>query len=397
MIAPELDLPDVSAIVDAVRRDGDAALARYAAEFGDDAPRRVSQAEVDAAYERIDASLRAALHGAAERIEVFARAQRASLTDVELDVGWARIGHRVLPLARAGIYVPAGAYPLPSTLLMCAIPARVAGVAGIIACTPRPNDAILAAARVAGVTELHVAGGAQAIAAMAYGTASIARVDIVVGPGNAYVAAAKRLVYGICGIDAIAGPSEVLIVASNDANARIVAADLIAQAEHDVSARAMLVTDDADFVKTVEAEIDVQLATLATATIARASLSRKGWFLVAPLEDAADIVNRMAPEHLELHGARAELLAPAMRAYGTLFIGSAVGEVFGDYGSGPNHVLPTGGTARFSSGLSVYNFVAVRTYQRALRAPDAEVIEQTATLAAAEGLDGHRRAALARQ
>lgn len=383
------------AIVENVRRDGDVALAVYAESFGDERPRRIAQEEIAAAYERIDPALRDALHAAAERIERFARAQRGALNDLEIDLGWAKIGHRAVPLQRAGIYVPAGAYPLPSTLLMCAIPARVAGVASIVACTPRAHDTILAAARVAGVRDLFLVGGAQAIAAMAYGTETIARADIVVGPGNAYVAAAKRLVYGACGIDAIAGPSEVLIVASSDADARIVAADLIAQAEHDTDARATLVTDDAAFGDRVASELERQLAHVATSAIARTALSRE-WCRVMPLREAVDFANDVAPEHLELHGARAEALAPSMRAYGTLFVGSMAGEVFGDYGIGPNHVLPTGGAARFSSGLSVFSFLAIRTYQHASGEADATLVAQTATLAESEGLDGHRRAALVR-
>jgi histidinol dehydrogenase len=386
----------IAEILKAVRREGDVAVARYASRFADPGPRRVSEAEIEAAYGRIDPELRAALHGSAARIECFARAQRASLSDVELDLGWVRVGHRATPFERAGIYVPAGAYPLPSTLLMCAIPARVAGVATVIACTPRPNDAILAAACVAGVDELHIVGGAQAIAAMAYGTQTIERVDIVVGPGNAHVARAKRLIFGDCGIDAIAGPSEVLIVASGDADARIVAADLIAQAEHDEAASAILVTDDTEFKRAVDIELERQLVDVTSGVTARVVLERASWARIMPLGDVAGYVNRAAPEHLELHGARAEALAPHMRTYGSLFVGSSVGEVFGDYGTGPNHVLPTGGTARFSSGLSVLSFLAIRTYQRAVRNPEREIIEQTAALAAAEGLDGHRRAALAR-
>jgi histidinol dehydrogenase len=390
-------VPDVDAILEDVRLRGDAAMRDYARSFGDPPPRRIASDEMEAACARIDPALRDALVAAAKRIERFARAQRSALHDVEVDLGSARVGHRAIPLRRVGIYVPSGTYPLPSTLLMCAVPARVAGVGSIVACTPRPNDAILAAAHVAGVDEMHAVGGAQAIAALAFGTRSIARVDTIAGPGNAYVAAAKRAVFGICGIDAIAGPSEVLIIASRDADPERIVADLIAQAEHDVSARAMLITEDEALAKVVDSELERGLEQTATRAAARAALDANGWCCVASLEEAVEIANAVAPEHLELHGAAAESLAQRLHAYGTLFVGSAAAEVFGDYGSGPNHVLPTAGTARFSAGLSVFSFLAIRTYERGQRAPDPEFVAQTATLAGAEGLDGHRRAALVRQ
>jgi histidinol dehydrogenase len=377
--------PTVEEIVAAVRRDGDAAVERYARIFGDEPLRIVSPEEIEAAYARVPADLRVALHCAAERIERFARAQRAVLTDVEIDIGWAKIGHRVTPFGRAGVYVPGGRFPLPSTLLMCAVPALVAGIASIVVCTPRANDAIFAAARVAGLREVTIAGGAQAIAAMAYGTQNIARVDVVTGPGNAYVAAAKRIVYGECGIDAIAGPSELLVIASGDADPAIVAADLLAQGEHDGLARPILITDDAGFARSVEREF-----------ARHGGLCQRDWLHILSLDRAVSLSEKIAPEHLALHGAKAEALAPTLRTFGSLFIGSAAAEVFGDYGAGPNHVLPTGGSARFSSGLSVYDFLAVRTYTRANSAPDSVTIAQTATLAGAEGLQAHRRAALAR-
>ena len=378
-------LPNVDGIIAAIRQDGDSALARYAARFGDDAPRRITPEEIDAAVARTPENVLAALRAAAERIGAFARAQRAALLDVELDVGWATIGHRVVPFERAGIYVPAGRFPLPSTLLMCAIPARVAGVERAFVCTPKANDVILAAAHIAEVHEIVLAGGAQAIAAMAYGTQTVPRADIVVGPGNAYVAAAKRAIFGDCAIDTIAGPSELLVIASGDADARLVAADLRAQAEHDDRARPMLLTDDARFASEVTAELSHQ-----------GGMRQTQWLQIVTLAEAVEVANRLAPEHLALHGSRAERLASQLRSYGTLFIGEHAAEVFGDYGSGPNHVLPTGGSARFSSGLSVYAFLAIRTFERAKCAPDPLLIEQTATLAGAEGLDAHRDAALAR-
>ncbi|MGC2129358.1 MAG: histidinol dehydrogenase [Candidatus Aquilonibacter sp.] len=339
--------PEVQPIIAAVRERGDAALAEYARAFGDPPPRLISRDEIEAAYAKSDSALRDALAGAALRIERFARAQRDALADVAIREGELELGHRVVPLERVGIYVPAGRHPLPSSLLMGAIPARVAGVRERAVCTPRAAREVLAAAHVAGVDEVFEVGGAQAIAALAYGTQSIPRVDLIVGPGNAYVTAAKRAVFGVCGIDALAGPSEIAIVASADANADLVAADMLAQAEHDPDARALLITDDRTFARAVGERIDERLTRLDTAPTARTSLERSGGFVVLALEDAPGFCNRLAPEHLSLQGTRAEALASRCSTYGTLFIGEAAAEVFGDYGSGPNHVLHTGGTARF--------------------------------------------------
>lgn len=387
---------DVSPIVDAVRTRGDDGVNECARRFGDSPLRRIGAGDCADAYASLDRELRDALDGAAQRIEAFARAQREALSDVRLDADELELGHRVMPMERVGIYVPAGRHPLPSSLLMGAIPARVAGVRERIVCTPRADTVVLAAAHVARVDALFEAGGAQAIAAMAYGTQSVPRVDLIVGPGNAYVTAAKRAVFGICGIDALAGPSEIVVVASSDANAALVAADLLAQAEHDDDARAVLITDDRAFASQVASQVERQLETLATAETARESLSRHGGYVICALSDAPYLCNRLAPEHLALHGARAEALDAQMRAYGTIFIGDGAAEVLGDYGSGPNHVLPTGGTARFSSGLSVMTFLTLRTYERSRGKSNRRIASDAATLAQAEGLAAHRAAALAR-
>ena len=387
---------DVLPILAAVRARGDAALAEYALAFGDPPPRRIDRDEIEAAYRASDPELRDALAGAAGRIERFARAQRDALADVTIREGTLELGHRVVPLERVGIYVPAGRHPLLSSLLMGAIPARVAGVRERVVCTPRASREILAAAHVADAGVVFEVGGAQAIAALAYGTQSIPRVDLIVGPGNAHVTAAKRAVFGACGIDALAGPSEIAIVASSDASAELVAADMLAQSEHDPDARALLITDDRTFAHAVGTRIEAQLARLETAATARASLERQGGFVVLELEDAPAFCDRLAPEHLSMQGRRAQRLASRCTAYGTLFIGEGAAEVFGDYGSGPNHVLPTGGTARFSSGLSVMNFLTLRTYERSLGNADRRIANDAAILAQAEGLAAHRAAALAR-
>jgi histidinol dehydrogenase len=387
---------DVRPILDAVQAHGDAALRDYAQRFGDPPPRQIPRDEILAAYSETSDALRDALSGAAQRIERFAQAQRDAIADVTIREGNLELGHQVMAVERVGIYVPAGRHPLPSSLLMGAIPARVAGVRDCIVCTPRAVREVLAAAHVAGIERVFEVGGAQAIAALAYGTQSIPRVDLIVGPGNAYVTAAKRAVFGTCGIDALAGPSEIALVASGDADADLVAADLLAQAEHDDDARALLITDDRAFARSVGERVEARLARLETAETARRSLERHGGFVVLALEDMPAFCNRLAPEHLSLQGPRAQTLASQCTAYGTLFVGENAAEVFGDYGSGPNHVLPTNGTARFSSGLSVMNFLTLRTYERSLGKSDRRIANDAAILAQAEGLAAHRDAALAR-
>lgn len=387
---------DVHPILEAVRTRRDAAVAEYAQRFGDPRPRRVDNTEFEEAYNACAPELREALAGAAERIERFARKQREAFADVTVREGDLELGHRLMPLERAGIYVPAGRHPLPSSLLMGAIPAAVAGVRERVVCTPRAGREVLAAAYVAGVHSVFEVGGAQAIAALAYGTQSIPRVDVIVGPGNAYVTAAKRAIYGECGIDALAGPSEIAIVASGDADADLVAADLLAQAEHDDDARALLITDDGAFARAVSERIDARLASLSTHETARQSLAKNGGYVLLALDDAPAFCDRLAPEHLSLQGERAQSLASECAVYGTLFIGGGAAEVFGDYGSGPNHILPTGGTARFSSGLSVMHFLTIRTFERALGKADRRIANDAAILAEAEGLFAHRDAALAR-
>jgi histidinol dehydrogenase len=389
------DVVDISPIVDAVRTRGDEALTELAARFGDPPPRRVEPSAWAHAYDSLGMRLREALVGAAGRIETFARAQRGALADISIRAGELELGHRVMPIARVGIYVPAGRHPLPSSLLMGAIPARVAGVRERIVCTPRADATVLAAAHVAQVDAVFEVGGAQAIAALAYGTQTIPRVDMIAGPGNAYVTAAKRAVFGVCGIDALAGPSEIVIVASGDADPDIVAADLLAQAEHDDDARALLLTDDRTFADAVAARVERRLERLETAVTARRSLERAGGYAIVPLDDTIAICDRLAPEHLSLQGERAEALAGRFTAYGALFTGTGAGEVLGDYGSGPNHVLPTGSSARYSSGLSVFTFMTVRTFERGAKC-DRRIAKDAAILAEAEGLAAHRDAALVR-
>jgi histidinol dehydrogenase len=399
-VAPEIHR-QVDEILAAVRSRGDTALLEYAARFdgyrGDAAGLAITEAEWRTAGGVAEAT-RAALAYAAARIERYhkeAVPRSWRITDEHGSV----LGQEVRPLARVGVYIPGGRAAYPSTVLMTAIPARVAGVPEIVLVTPpgpdgSVNPTVLAAARLAGVTEGYRIGGAQAIAALAYGTATIRRVDKIVGPGNIYVALAKLKVFGQVGIDMVAGPSEVVVVADRSAKASWVAADLLAQAEHDPMARSVLVSSALELIEAVTAEIERQLTSLPRREVARASLAANGaLILTTDLDQAAEIVNGLAPEHLELQVADPERLLPAIRHAGAIFLGRHTPEVVGDYVAGPNHVLPTGGTARFSSPLGAEDFVkrsSVIGYSEAgLRAARPHL----SALSRAEGLTAHGAAA----
>ena len=389
----------VADIIAAVRAQGDAALVEYAARFDRVAltPERlrVSAAEIDAAAVGIAPALRDALDLAATRIEAFHRAQRPDDLRVT-DPAGLTLGMRWTPLDAVGLYVPGGKAAYPSSVLMNAIPARVAGVGRVAMCVPSPEGAlsplVLAAARRAGVTEIYRVGGAQAVAALAYGTATIAPVDRIVGPGNAYVAEAKRQVFGRVGIDGIAGPSEVVVLADSANDPRLVALDLLAQAEHDEAAQAILIADDAGFADRVADTVAAELAGLPRAAIAGASWRAHGAIiLVRGWEEATDLVNRLAPEHLQLMLRDPETVFARVRHAGAAFLGASCPEALGDYVAGPNHVLPTGRTARFASGLSVFDFLKRTTWVRADQAGLAAVGPAAVALAEAEGLDAHAR------
>ena len=356
---------DVAAIIADVMARGDAALADYSLRFDkldlSKTPMRVGADEVDAALAACKPETLAALDLAHQRIVAFHERQKPAnlrFTDaVGVELGW-----RWTAIEAVGLYVPGGTASYPSSVLMNAVPAKVAGVERVVMVVPSPggalNPLVLAAARRAGVDEIYRIGGAQAVAALAYGTATIAPVDKIVGPGNAWVAAAKRRVFGKVGIDMIAGPSEVLVLADATANPEWVAADLLAQAEHDTAAQSILVTDDADFGRAVERAVEGQLKTLPRRDIAGASWRDHGAIiLVANLAEALPLVDRLAPEHLEIIAADAEGLADRVRNAGAIFIGGHTPEAIGDYVGGSNHVLPTARSARFSSGLGVLDFM----------------------------------------
>ncbi len=387
-------LAGAGAIVEDVRRGGSDALRRHAERLdrlAPSAPLLFERAELERARDALAVADRTLLERVAERIRTFAEAQRASVQDLDVAIEGGRAGHRWLPVDTVGAYAPGGRYPLPSSVLMTVVTARAAGVETVFCASPSPAPITLAAAAVAGADGLLAAGGAQAIAAFAFGV-EVPQSDLVVGPGNRWVTAAKKLLVGEVGIDGLAGPSELVVVADGTASPVLVARDLIAQAEHDVDARAMLVTTSPDVVTAVEAELERQLSDLSTADTARTSLTRNGRaFLVRDDEETRRLVDRLAPEHLELCVADPERLAEGLSNYGGLFLGAASAEVFGDYGVGPNHVLPTGGSARFQAGLSVLTFLKPATWMRMER-PEV-VAEDVERLARHEGLEGHARAA----
>ena len=394
----------VAAIIADIRARGDAALLEYTARFDRlslSADRlRIPASEIDSAVAAVPREQAAALDLAATRIEAFHRAQLPADLRFTDDAGLT-LGMRWTPLDAVGLYVPGGKAAYPSSVLMNAVPARVAGVDRIAMCVPTPdgvlNPLVLAAARRAGVAEVYRIGGAQAVAALAYGTASIAPVDRIVGPGNAYVAEAKRQVFGHVGIDAIAGPSEVVILADRSNDPTRIALDLLAQAEHDEAAQAILITDDTRFADAVAEAVAAAIPTLPRAAIAGASWRAHGAVIVArDWAEAVELVNRLAPEHLELMLPDPEPVFARVRHAGAVFLGGWCPEALGDYVAGPNHVLPTGRTARFASGLSVFDFLKRTTFVAADAAALARVGPAAVVLAEAEGLQAHARSVAVR-
>ncbi len=389
----------VRAILADVAARGDAALVDYTRRFDrldtDAAGLRVPQAEIEAAAGRCDAEAVAALELARERIEAYHRKQLPA-EQLYTDALGVTLGGRWTAIEAVGLYVPGGTAAYPSSVLMNAVPAKVAGVKRLVMVVPAPggrlNPLVLAAAKLAGVDEIYRIGGAQAVAALAYGTQTIAGVAKIVGPGNAYVAAAKRLVFGKVGIDMIAGPSEVLILADRTGHPDWIAADLLAQAEHDVSAQSVLITDDAALAAAVEKAVEAQLKTLPRAQVAGASWRDYGAVItVGTLADAVALVDALAPEHLEIVAEDADNLARSIRNAGAIFVGAHTPEAIGDYVAGSNHVLPTARSARFSSGLNVLDFMKrtsiLKCGPEQLRALGPAAI----ALGKAEGLDAHAR------
>ena len=393
-------------ILSDVQARGDDAVLEYARRFDRARVKTVRELEIPAARLKtalagLDKDLRAALETAAARIRAYAEKQKLEPWSFQDEHGNS-LGQQVTPLERVGIYVPGGKAAYPSTVLMNAIPARVAGVGEIVMVTPSQaeymNDAVLAAAAIAGVDRAFRLGGAHAVAALAYGTATIPAVDKIVGPGNAYVAAAKRAVYGTVGIDMPAGPSEILVICDGRTDPDWIALDLFSQAEHDEDAQAILLSPDAAFLDAVAASIQRLLKTQTRAAIIRESLRSRGALIaVRDLDEAAAIANRLAPEHLELSVAEPQALLKKIRHAGAVFLGRHTPEAFGDYCAGPNHVLPTARSARFSSPLGVYDFQKRTSLIEASPKGAPALARVAATLAEAEGLTAHRQSAESRQ
>ena len=385
-------------IVSEVRQDGEVGIRVYANKFGertDDQPLLIERDELEAAIKRVDSADVELLKRVAQRIGDFAKSQLDCLSSLETSVPGGMAGHTIEPIRHVGCYAPAGRYALPSTVLMTVVPAVVAQCEKITLATPNPSDLMLATAAIAGADQVLAVGGAHAIAAMAYGFTDLARCDLIVGPGNRWVTAAKKIVSGDCGIDMLAGPSELVLVADETADPETIAADLLAQAEHDVDARPFLVTTSQTIAEKVVDTLARQLDELPTGETARQSLGNGAAIVADSMEEAVDVCNALSPEHLELHCEDAETIADVIRNAGCIFIGHQSAEVFGDYGVGPNHTLPTAGTSRFSAGLNVFTYVRVRTWLKLDSAPQS-LVDDTARLAELEGLIGHQRAALKR-
>ena len=386
-------LHETSVIIEDIRTNGEVAVHHHSERLGDLSPGQpyvVSRDTLTRAFDDLDSEIQRLLERAANRIRTFAETQYNSLVDVDTQVIGGRAGHHWYPIKSVGAYAPGGRHPLPSTVLMTVIPAKVAGVEHITVASPKPTPVTLAAAALAGADSLITLGGAQAIAAMAFGI-QCRSVDLIVGPGNRWVVAAKKYLYGEVGIDGLAGPSEIAVVADETADPRLVAADLIAQAEHDPDALPILITTHAGLLDQVDAQISSQLDGLATTPTATQALNNGYSVVVDNLEQAAAVTEHVAPEHLALHIAGPESWANRFKSYGSMFQGGSTGETFADYGAGPNHVLPTGGAARYQSGLSVLTFLRSPTW---LHLTDPRpLIADTAKLARIEGLEAHARAA----
>lgn len=398
--APDPVSPEVSAaaaaILDDVRTGGEAALRHHAERLKDlmpGAPLVFGPEALRASLDGLPAAARGVLERAADRVRAFAEAQRACLSGLEMAVEGAMVGHEVAPVERAGCYAPGGRFPLPSSVLMTAVTARAAGVASVWVASPRPAPVTLAAAALAGADGLLAVGGAHAIGALAYGAGPVPACDAIVGPGNAWVTAAKQRVAGRVAIDMLAGPSEVLVIADDSADPGTLAADLLAQCEHDVMARGLLVTPSETLAEAVRAEVLRQLETLPTRATAEAALARSGVVVTPDLASACEVSDQVAPEHLELQLRDPAPALARLRHYGAVFVGEGAAEVLGDYGIGPNHTLPTSRTARSTGGLSVFTFLRVRTFIRADGPVTPAVLQDAAAFARLEGLEAHARSA----
>ena len=383
----------VKYVIEEVRRNGDKAVRKYTAIFDKVELKdfKVSKREIREAYREAGRETVETIRKAATNIRRFAKTQLKNFQDFEYTENGVTVGQKIIPLERIGVYVPGGRYPLPSTALMCIIPAKVAGVREIIVCSPKIKPVTIVAVDLSGAGLIFKIGGVQAIAAMAYGTETIPKVDKIVGPGNIYVTTAKKEVFGDCGIDLLAGPSEILIIADNYANPKFVAADLLAQAEHDVNTKIFFVTNSKNLIKKVNDELKIQIKKLETKNIIKEAFKNKKVILVKNLEEAIKIANQIAPEHLALQVKNPKKYLNQLKNYGSLFLNSYSAVAFGDYCSGPNHVLPTDGTSRFTGGLSAKDFIKIQTYQYITKRGAKKLAPIAKEFASFEGLDAHKK------
>ena len=383
----------VKQIIEEVKNSGDKAVRKYTEVFDkvELASFEIARREIKEAYGKIDEDALRSLKWAARNIRDFARAQKKQFRDFEYIKNGVAIGQKVIPIERVGIYVPGGNYPLPSTALMCVIPARVAGVKKIIVCSPKIKSITIVAADLAGADAIFNIGGVQAIAAMAYGTKQVPKVDKVVGPGNIYVTTAKKEIFGDCGIDLLAGPTEILLIADRYANPKFIAADLLGQAEHDVMTKIFFVTDSKDLIKRVNTELKLQIGRLGTKNIIKQAFKNKKTILVKNLEEAIKIANEEAPEHLALQVKNPKRYLNQLKNYGSLFLGGYSAVAFGDYCSGTNHVLPTDKTSRYTGGLSVKDFLKIQTYQYINKKGAKNLAKIARNFASIEGLVAHKK------
>ena len=388
-------ISSVNEIINDVRKNGDNAVREYAQKFGDGelCSFKLTEEEIQNALEKIDSETTKTLKYAIKNVEEFAKAQLSSIKNLEVQISGNILGHKIIPIDSVGCYIPGGNYPLPSSAIMTIVPAKVAGVKRIVAMSPKIQPVTIVAAHLAGADEIYRIGGVQAIAAMAYGTETIKKVNKIVGPGNKFVTAAKKQVFGECGIDFLAGPSEVLIVADETAKPEFVAADMLAQCEHDKDARAFLVCFSDSFAKKVDEKVNEYIECLPTKEIAKVAYEKSMAVIVDYLEEAVTISNEKAPEHLELCLENAENLVNKFTNYGSLFIGNYSAEVFGDYVSGTNHTLPTNQVSKYSGGLSVFDYIKIQTYQMISEKSIKETALNASLLAEKEGLYAHKLAA----
>ena len=384
-------------IIEDIKNNGDDAIIKYCKQFGDGDFTNandflVSDKEIDEAFNLTSEKTVSTLKKCIENVKNFAQEQLKCIKNLDLNINGSHLGHRIIPIEKVLCYVPGGNYPLPSSAIMTTIPAKVAGVKEICLTSPRIKPQTIVAAKLSGADKIYKLGGVQAISAFAYGTKSINSVDKIVGPGNKYVTFAKKYVYGKCSIDFLAGPSEVLVIADDNQDPKLVSADILAQCEHDRDARGYLICFSEEFAQKVIDSAKKQLETLETKDIAQVSFEKSVAIVVKNIQEAIEISNKRAPEHLELMFNGADEISDKFTNYGSLFIGSNCAEVFGDYCSGTNHVLPTNSAARYTGGLSVFDFIKIQTYQMISKNYSQELSALASELAAQEGLMGHKLA-----